>query len=211
MELERLSPLELLTSAAQSGVGPAFRFALDRIQRRAFKIALDEIRSGNFHPANIDPDAFAGMLYCYGQAAMQGAAKANLRILARLMASICNTQDLIADDFIHLASVLAPFRREELVFLVALDKHETGLANATNRDGADYWEQFIDSNTPHPFESREQLRALAQSVSRSGFIVLGEGWGVTYVLSPIGIKILQLARIASVLKEEGQTVKEPAF
>ncbi|MCL2469119.1 MAG: hypothetical protein FWF24_02670 [Alphaproteobacteria bacterium] len=92
--------------------------------KQARDILLDEITDGNF--SNVSDDDKISILHRYLQAAMNGEARINLRILAKLIRGLLNNESLqpalYASEFNRYAKILEGLSHEELQILAALYK-----------------------------------------------------------------------------------------
>jgi hypothetical protein len=190
---------------AKSGLTLAVGQWIKQREQEGFQIMLEEFRSGETHPCTVDPVSFAGMVYRYNRFTCEGVARVNLRIIARLIAGISSSEDLIVDEFTHYSNTIAALRREELVFLVRLHLAEIATTNEDNSTMA-AWEKFGNDSTERPFSAVDSVQSLALSITRTGFIV-GIGaydgvWGKSYNLSRLGKRIIQLAAFEAALEKE---------
>jgi hypothetical protein len=208
-------PVLVVKELAKSGLGVGFGKALGQYfesrERAAFTILLEEIRSGDVHSSSIDPVTFAGMAYRYHDAAMKGVARVNLRIIARLLANATSKQDIIPDEFNHFADVISSFRREELVFLVELYRQVTiWEASGKSYEKPLPWDSLLKALVPRPFNDEHELLSVAQSASRSGFVIPGGGFGNSYYMSPQGKRIIKMSAFEAALEQEAESpVEQP--
>jgi hypothetical protein len=199
MMMVPFDPMTAVANLAKSGINLALGHLFKKRELAGFKILEEEFKSGETHPCIVDPESFAGMAYRYNRAVCEGTARVNLRTIARLMAHITSHDDIVVDEFIYYADVLASLRREELVFLVKL--HQTTTA-APGSQSTQIWKALLNSVVPSPFNSKDYVTSLAQSVSRSGFVIPTGDIGNSYKLSPIGQKIIPLTKCEAALEKE---------
>jgi hypothetical protein len=84
----------------------------------AREIALGEMRRGErFQSYVAHGDEIAAVVMKYLECARQGAARRNLRLMARIMRGQMATRSLYADEFLRFADILASLNREEVCFL----------------------------------------------------------------------------------------------
>ena len=106
--------------------GARFAVAVQQVQRRraerARDILLDELSRGEKTVSVPEVEEAAAVLLRYGRAAQEGAARLNLRLMAKVIAGQVHQQALYADEFLRHADIIAGLRREEVTLLGALQR-----------------------------------------------------------------------------------------
>ncbi|MBB6221935.1 hypothetical protein [Rhizobium leguminosarum] len=100
----------------------ALRILLQQRAQKARDILLAEIRLGTRPIQFQSADEAAAITYRYMRAAEEGAARTNLRLLARVIVGSAEGSGLYADDFLRWADVLAGLRREEVIVLGVMQR-----------------------------------------------------------------------------------------
>jgi quinol monooxygenase YgiN len=178
----------------------------------ARKILLDEIQSGMRSPR--DPgevDEFVAILYRYMRAAQEGAARLNLRLMAKVVKHQFVEDNLRASEFLRYADIISSLTREEVVVLATYHREETEFKNKRlHEDWSDV--QSIDQNVrkalvPKVFKTYEDLLAVVTAVQRTGMLwpasTLVSG-GFIYQGTPLLKTVVQIANFQSVIDSEPQ-------
>lgn len=189
--------------------------AVMRIWRRRHEVArevlLTELRAGNI--SLIDAkyhDEFVAVWLRYSRAAHEGAARTNLRLLARIIAGMLVHSELIADDFLYYADTLASLRRHELMVLGVLHRHRKAFdaeVNASASPAKAPYARTAEELVPSAFSDGNHLMAICNSLTRTGFVVIDSGdhapaWGIAFTTSPLMDKLEELASIEGILGAE---------
>src|SRR6516165_3622152 len=77
--------------------------------------------SGDERDAEVEEAA--AIFYRYMRAAQEGGARLNLRLMAKIIAGQADRGNLVADEFLYYADMLASLRREEVLALGTLYRH----------------------------------------------------------------------------------------
>lgn len=158
--------------------GAGFAVAVQQVQRRraerARDILLDELRRGEKTLSLPEVEEAAAVLLRYGRAAQEGAARLNLRLMAKVIAGQVHQQALYADEFLRHADVIAGLRREEVILLGALQRHwtaDTLRALANDHDRMNEAKRLMIAELiPVPFMDVAELAATEDAVVRTGFL-----------------------------------------
>lgn len=158
--------------------GTGFAIAVQRVQRqraaRARDILLDEVCRGEKTLSVPEVEEAAAVLLRYGRAAQEGAARLNLRLMAKVIAGQVYQQALYADEFLRHADVIAGLRREEVILLGALQRHWTANAVRALANDHDRMNEvkrlMIAELIPVPFMDIVELAATEDAVVRTGFL-----------------------------------------
>ena len=178
-------------------------------------ILFDEIKDGCF--GNMGSDDKVSVLYRYLQAAMNGAARINLRLLAKAINSLANGEKLLnpiyANEFNRYAQVLESLSIEEIQILAKLYDMREKQKKYIKEHGSpplgikgNYAERFRIGLEFLDTIDREKNIALLCSLLRTG-LVYQEGVGalnsIQYVLSPFFDEIVKLVDFQDALNKEG--------
>lgn len=133
----------------------------DVLQKRgaeALEILLSEIRQGHFK--NIDQHEAVSIVARFQRDAMEGVARTNLRLMARVINGMAEKQELTAPSFLKYASILASLSDNEIVVL--------GIMTTLN------WETFIGPRGREKFIAAGILNyeAIQQSLLRTGLVMM---------------------------------------
>jgi hypothetical protein len=89
----------------------------------ARKIFLEEVRDAKRPVKDVhEQDEVVSVVYRYLDAARQGAARLNLRLLAKVARGQYEREGLYASEFLRYADMIASLRREEVIFLATLHR-----------------------------------------------------------------------------------------
>lgn len=86
----------------------------------AFEILMSEIRQGNFE--NIDQNEVVSVIARYQRDAMEGVARENLRLLARVINGMAEKHKLSAPSFLRYANILASLTEKEIRVLAVMTR-----------------------------------------------------------------------------------------
>lgn len=130
-------------SVAGLAIGRFFR----RRAEQARDILFEELSLVNISEAQAasEDDAIA-VIVRYLRAAREGAARLNLRLLAKAIAGRLQSGRLVADEFLQYAEALASLSRDEIVLIGTMynlwSSHQMS-ASANPRAAADLWEGAV--------------------------------------------------------------------
>jgi hypothetical protein len=156
-------------SVAGVAVGRWFRGRAEQ----ARDILFEELRQANVSEAHAasEDDAIA-VIVRYLRAAREGAARLNLRLLAKVIVGQIQLGRLVADDFLQYAEALASLSRDEIVVIGTMYKLWSVRempASANPRAAADLWEEAIGDLTSCGMSPEVVITSGARA-QRSGFI-----------------------------------------
>lgn len=176
---------------------------------QAHDILMQEIASGNIDPleAAQQDDAIAA-IYRYVIAARDGAARRNLRLLARAMVGLCQRHRLFADDFNEYAEALSRLTRNEIIVVGYL--HRGKKRAQPNAKLIDYWPEVMKALVPKHFDTEEHVLSVCCSAQRTGLLLNGTNFtdSAYYRTSPFMDKVSEMSDFMEVLREEGDLVFE---
>lgn len=186
----------------------ALRKLMEDRQTQAREILIQEIRAGEKDIWEAcDVDEVVAIVYRYMRAAQEGTARTNLRLLARIIAGQKAAGALKADEFLYYADIIASLKREEIILLGVLQKH-----NGTNKpnfqDLAKVIKCVMDELIPDVFASNEEFSATSQALTRTGFVM--KTISSTYdceepcYLTPLFEKVSKLASFQGLYEQSEQ-------
>ncbi len=180
-------------------------------------IILDEIEQGCFD--NMGDDDKVSIMHRYMQAAMNGSARINLRLLAKMMNSIAKgkkqSNTIYANEFNRYASALETLSEEEIHLLASMYNYRKNARPPYTRitaRGIEGENDFLQNFSKHyRYEnkiSEEQYISMCSALLRTGLIYprtyIRE---TTYDLSPFFDEIVKLVDFQDALKKENLKVK----
>lgn len=194
------------TGGAVAGISLSKLFEKRLTTARA--ILIEEFRRGDKTLSDVaDLEEAVAITYRYARAAQEGAARLNLRLMAKVIAGQAHLGNLVADEFLYYADLLASLRREEVILIATLNKNlRSDLVNqADEKKRAGLAQQAtIGELVPSLFSSSEHLKAVASATTRTGLVVaqslIG---GMAYATTPLLEALLSLASFEEALREEG--------
>jgi hypothetical protein len=180
---------------------------------RAREILIEELKRGDKSIHEIgELEEAAAVIYRYGRAAQEGTARLNLRLMAKVIAGQAQLGNLVADEFLHYADILAPLRREELVIIATMHRIRKEIdAKPGQRHlyGHTIWERLTSELVPSLVHSPEELRAWVTSAMRSGLIISLTGIDDVefFATSPLMDRLEKLASFEDALRQEPPTTR----
>lgn len=195
-------------STAGLAISVALEAMMKHRQDAAREVLLTELRKGEKTLHQIgEVDELAAMLFRYSRAAQEGAARLNLRLMAKVIAGQAQAGALVADEFLAWADVLASLRREEVILLAemtrAVDAAEAapGVAWSAATIHSTLCERLI----PCVFANEGELSAAALALSRTGFVLAETNYSGSpqHIPSPLLRRVQGLADFQDALREEG--------
>ncbi|WP_238812565.1 hypothetical protein [Paraburkholderia sp. SG-MS1] len=176
-------------------------------QTLAARILLDELKSGARRLDESDLPEAAAILFRYQRAAEEGAAKLNLRLLAAVFAGQVVHRSVAADDFLYLADILAPLKRDEVILLGTIVRLHAQ-PNEQSKSMRDLQLQTIEELVPSVFDDAEDLMATAGALLRTGLLIAnvppanygGQGSGFIYRPTRLLLRLNQLSNIEGVVE-----------
>ncbi|MCB9948195.1 MAG: hypothetical protein H6842_10250 [Rhodospirillaceae bacterium] len=190
-------------------VGQAIDRLFSRRREMACEILLDELRQGakTIHDV-AEVEETVAITYRYLRAAHEGAARLNLRLMAKIIAGQAQLGNLVADEFLYYADMLATLRREEVILLAALfrnmNERKARSPNEPEKPERAY-QELENALIPNVFCSRDDMFASAASAMRTGLLRLAPEsfYQSDYPRpSPLLARIMQLASFEDALSQE---------
>lgn len=207
-----LSVISDILSAMQipgtSTLATAIQHMLKKRMERARDVLIEEMKLGDKTTSDAaEIDEIASILYRYGRAAQEGAARINLRILAQIIASQHRGGVLKADEFLYLADIIAGLRMEEIILLASLQKNmKLRLAGGDRDSTKAAWMALTDTQEelfPAVFSTKEDFKACCASLLRTGFLVPEAGiGGIIYLGTDLLDKVIKMAQLEDALAKE---------
>lgn len=179
-------------------------------------ILFDEIEQGVFD--NIADDDKISLMHRYAQAAMNGAARINLRLLAQAINSLAKGENfakpIYANEFNRYAQTLETLSEEEIHLLASMyqyRKESTPPHSTITPFEIKYEDDFIEKFASY-YQHKNQItyvhyQALCSALLRTGLIYqtgIGALRTIQYKLSPFFDEIIQLVDFQDALNKETQ-------
>jgi hypothetical protein len=125
----------------------------------AREILLQEIADGQIDMSDAgELEEIAAIIYRYGRAAQEGAAKANLRLLAQVIAGKNSSITLTADRFLYYADVISSLKVDEIKLLGIMVREKATTASQA-------------SEALKKLFSEQESEKIFQSLLRTGLII----------------------------------------
>ena len=203
-----------LSFGASNLIGTMAGEALERVLKgraeRARAIFIEELKDGLRSPNDSgEIDEFVAVLYRYMRAAQEGAARLNLRLMARVIRSQIEHEGLYASEFLRHAELISSLSREEVILLATRHRLRSEFDKAKQSenwtDTRDVNKQVEDGLIPTVFATRLELNAAMTALQRTGLIWPGAAavsGGFVWQDTPLMDRIVKLAQFENVLEEE---------
>ena len=172
---------------------------MKRRQDDARQILLDELRKGEKTLHQIEEvDELAAMVYRYSRAAQEGAARLNIRLMAKVIAGQFQAGALVADEFLAYADMLGSLRRDEVILIAVLYSFEK--EGGKGFSPAWVWDKAKELLIPKLFEDNGLMIAAGYATARTGLVIPTAEWSKT---SELMHRVEALASFQQALREEG--------
>lgn len=182
-------------------------------------ILFEEIEQGIL--ANVADDDKISLMHRYAQAAMNGAARINLRLLAKAINSLAKGENLAkpiyANKFNRYAQALETLSEEEIQVLASLydtrEQHRKYVKeNKTPPPGinGNYAERFYINLEYLKGENRERTITSLCSLCRTGLVYqngVGALDSIQYLLSPFFDEVVQLVDFQDALDKDNKKIQ----
>lgn len=199
-------PLEVLGIPAGAGMGLFSAFIQKKLDQ-ARDILLEEIAVNQLDPLHAAQDDAIAIIYRYMLAVRDGAARRNLRLLARVVCGLGQRDRLFADEFNKYAEALSRLSRDEILVVGTLHvfKKCVRKLNPEKHIIANYWPYVLERLVPDEFPTNEHVLGICCSAQRSGLVVNGIDFDSTayYGASPFMDEVAELVDFQDVLRREG--------
>lgn len=186
--------------------GAALLQLMRRRTEAARDILLEEVRAGEKGLPPTQIDEAVAITWRYFQAAQVGTARLNLRLMANVIASKGRLSNLVADEFLHDADMIASLRREEIMLLAKLHHAWASDWLQQNEPGMQP-EVAIRWTTaqlvPSVFRDRQSLEATAGATVRTGLLKVMPAIGAsTFEPTPLLTRLVSLASLEAAIEKE---------
>jgi hypothetical protein len=161
--------------------GPTFKAVAEGYEARrraeARDILFAELRANQKAAWQVaNADALLGAIYRFERAALEGAARHNLLLLAKAIKGTYLAGDLTADRFSLFADVLASLSRNECWLLAVLQTICTSLRSRFGSTSAgvpalEMWRALQEKAVPNPYPDAQRLRTALFALTRTGLVL----------------------------------------
>jgi len=146
-------------STMSAAIQHVFKKRLDT----AREILLQEIKDGSKDMGDAaELEEVAAIIYRYGRAAQEGAASANLRLLAKVIAGQMQVSSLNANDFLYYADILSSLKAQEIQLLGIMMRE----GKTTSYSAREVLKKH--------FTYEETIEEIFQSLLRTGLVVFSQ-------------------------------------
>jgi hypothetical protein len=185
-------------------IGSLLGVAIDALLGRRAEVArtilLDEIGSGTKTLADAEVEEAAAIFYRYMRAAQEGGARLNLRLMAKVIAGQAHRGNLIADEFLYYADMLASLRREEIFAIATLYRHWQ--TDPCVKAAGTVLSASKAELIPKVFQDEEEFLAALGAATRTGLVTYISGLDRVYMVSPLMDRLYALAPFEAALEAE---------
>ena len=158
------------------------------------------------HLVVANDDAVYAAIYRYRRAALEGAARVNLRLLARIMIATVLSGDTTPDRYLVYADIIAALTPEEVVLIATMlriDRVTQDTGDTIEEQLASGWHSLKQSMVPNPYPTASSLQAACSRATRSGLVLPQTAAGIiSYHTSPLMDLLEDLASFAEALQYE---------
>lgn len=199
-----VSGSSLLGSAADN----AFSRVMSKRVSASREILLEELSDGTVLPNTvIEEDEWVAITYRYGRAAMEGAARLNLRLLAKCLKGDLNVSQLSADRFLYYTDIIASLTRSEIQLIAALLQARSWTTRGNYycvEHASSAYHEAAKTLIPQVFKDGLKQKVSAAALTRHGlvFSYAGIGGSTSYGLSPLIDDLLSLSDFRDALRKE---------
>lgn len=189
-----------------------------RKQDELRRILIDELAAGKISALEASDDDKIAVTLRIMRAANEGAARINLRLLAKAAIGQSIHGQLFADEFHRYADVLASLRREEIAVLAELHREEIAARASPEWDTTEPkdrfimgWQRMVAKFSKEQLEERERLNATLGALQRTGLVQAGGGWGeLDFGTTPYFAEVVRLVDFQDALHREEMSRVTPA-
>jgi hypothetical protein len=188
---------------------------LDKRAHEAREIFLEELGQGLCVPS--DPgtvDEFVAITYRYLSKAKEGAARLNLRLMARVVKGQSEGPGLNASQFLRYSDMLASLNREEVIYLATRHRvkweHDASKAAPDWKDASAVNAMVEKALIPSVFPTRSHLDGTITALLRTGLVwpgAAGLSGGFVWQETPLLKEVADLAQFQQALDKE--SVQQP--
>lgn len=183
-----------------------------RRSEQARSIFLEELGQGRRPPINPgEVDEFVAIIYRYMSKAQEGAARLNLRLMARVVSGQLESEGLYASDFLRYSELIASLTREEVILLATRRRirleFDAKKSQENWSDTSSVNELVAKELVPRVFSTHLHYTAALTALQRTGLIwpaAATIGGGFVWQDTPLLDEIAQLANFEGALEMEGK-------
>ena len=176
---------QIPTATASQLLGTAYQSWQYKRAKEAHDILLNEISKGQRLSNDVDPNTFFGLLHRYLNATKQGAARANLRLMAQVLRGSLETDcPFNPDELASNAELVASLSRNEIKLLGSFwqaNLEDSSMAMINNsiapREAMVRERSCMQKLIPTIYANEEAFYAAAAALTRTGLIVAKSGYG----------------------------------
>lgn len=146
-------------------------------QQQARDILLKRIQENDaVSYEDIQKDELIGTIHLYANCAAQGAARANLDLLAQAFAGAIKNRSLTLDNFHKHINILSSLTRDEILVIGTYLRFFRHFQDAAEKDSASFWGTIkpnawsaaMESFVPSFFPTTEHVSVICGSLTRTG-------------------------------------------
>jgi hypothetical protein len=195
--------LGLLGALGGSTAGEVIKAYLQRRTDEAAEVLFEELGRGDILPAQAAAhDDRVAVVYHYLRSACAGAARINLRLLAKGIAGRLATNALVADEFLPHVDALAALSRDEIILIALMCRIQSRFEKA--QPSGDRWRDTIAKMEQIGW-SKDRVFATAGRALRSGYVIVGSGYGaLVFWLSPLLMDLCKTVDFDDALRREAR-------
>lgn len=210
-ELTKAVVTDLLSSLGvpTSTAGELFRRYWARKAAEVQETLLEEIAQGAAPLIAASDDDGVEIVVRVMNASIAGAARINLRLMAKALVGLAQHPPIYASDFAKYQRAVADLSREEIIAVSALySNFDHALATADpNKPGlvpVNAWQKSVTELVPLVFPTENHFRAAVFAAQRTGLVIVGPYAADEGILraSPLMEEVSQLASFEDALKQE---------
>lgn len=198
-------PTASLANAIESTIHTLLRKRNDQ----AFELLLEEIRDGIF-PSRTEEDIsdLLGMMLRYQRAAIEGSAKINLRIMARVFKGLCQKDVIYPEKFQNFANRIADLTIEEIQTIALVYQYKTEIEKH-KPFGFEQCDKIAERVFGQQIKNPSNLLAHCAAASRTGLVMhQGDLNLFAYTTTPIMDELVGLTEFQKILDESSSFVKK---
>lgn len=179
---------------------------IEKRMEQAFKILLEELKKGKIDENTAaSEDEKISIIYRYGLAAKEGAARKNLRLLAQVICGLARNNRLYTDEFHKYANVLSLLTKDQIYIIGKYASYMETYAvedEEYRKIRAAAWKAFVSEIIPAEYPTEQHVLYIMNQLAGLGLIiqdtVIG---GIVYNLSPLFNEIRSLTNFPDGLAE----------
>jgi hypothetical protein len=185
---------------------------LQRKTNEGRELLFEELSRGDILPPQAAArDELVAVGYHYFRSASMGAARINLRLIAKGIVGRLMTNKLVADEFLPHVDALAALSRDEIVLLATMYHLHCRIQQGDERvETKDVWQGALAELKTSGW-SPDRAWATAGRATRSGYVIVGSGYGsLVYRLSPLFIELCTTVDFDDALRRETKDAEQPS-